>query len=153
MTPLFNEGRGGNPGGVRGGSERESEGGRDGWRVWKDGVEEATKGGWRREGGEEGRDTGTGREGFGGDNRREESWERDVGMVGGTRQRDGQSWRGDGRTGSERRRRRRRDSDGEGGPSGCQALDNIYDGGGGLAEERTGRNVKWMSASRLLARS
>ena len=46
-----------------------------------------------------------------------------------------------------------RDSDGEGGPSGCQALDNIYDGGGGLAEERTGRNVKWMSASRLSARS
>lgn len=76
-----------------------------------------------------------------------------MGMVGGTRQRDGQSWRGDGRTGSERRRRRRRDSDGEGGPSGCQALDNIYDGGGGLAEERTRRNVKWMSASRLSARS
>lgn len=59
MTPLFNEGRGGNPGGVRGGSERESEGGRDGWRVWKDGVEEVTKGGWRRGGGEGYRD-GTG---------------------------------------------------------------------------------------------
>lgn len=58
MTPLFNEGRGGNPGGVRGGSERESEGGRDGWRVWKDGVEEATKGGMEegRRGGIQGRD-------------------------------------------------------------------------------------------------
>ena len=51
MTLLFNEGRGENPGGVRGGRER----GRDGWRVWKDGVEEATKGGWRR-GGIQGRD-------------------------------------------------------------------------------------------------
>lgn len=30
MTPLFNEGRGGNPGGVRGGSERERERGMDG---------------------------------------------------------------------------------------------------------------------------
>lgn len=120
-----------------------------------EGMEGWGRGGDKRGdgGGEEGRDTGTGREGFGGDNRREESWERDVGMVGGTRQRDGQSWRGDGRTGSERRRRRRRDSDGEGGPSGCQASDNIYDGGGGLAEERTRRNVKWMSASHLLARS
>ena len=62
-----------------------------------EGMEGWGRGGDKR-GMEEGRDTGTGREGFGGDNGREESWKREVGMVGGTRQRDGQSWRGDGRT-------------------------------------------------------
>lgn len=50
MTPLFNEGRGGNPGGVRGGSERESERGMEGMEGWgrggdKRGMEEGRRGG------------------------------------------------------------------------------------------------------------